>query len=192
MKKLLFSVIALLMVANVAQAQVTIRTNLGSIPFGAFTLGTEFAVASKWTIGIDALYNAFNPYDIYEVKGGMGMVEGRYYLCEAFSGHHFGLYAMGGYYDSITFDNDFLSRVIAGCKHAPHSPDPIEHVWIGFGGLSYGYYFKLGRGWGLDLTIGGGVSMAQYKNPALEDNRTRLSNLHYGVGRLAVDLSYKF
>ena len=190
MKKFLLSVAALFMVAGMAQAQVAIRSNLLSLPGGALTVGTEFALGQKWTLGIDAMGNFVNPWNFYELKGGELMLEGRYYFCEAFNKHHIGVYAKGGYYDKMTLSNEFISKMVAGCKNSPHLPDGVHDSWNWVAGISYGYYLKLNHGWGLDFTIGGGVSMVQYKEKG--ENERLLTNLHYGLSRLAIDLSYKF
>lgn len=195
MKKLLISLAALFMITGAANAQVAIRSNLATLPFGVLTVGTEFALGQKWTLGFDLMANLVDPYDFYEMKyGGLLMGEARYYFCEAFNGHHIGLYGMVGYHEKISFTNEFLSNIIAYCPefhpHLPGESDPIEKVRTLWAGLSYGYYIKLGHGWGLDISIGGGLSVARYRVPG--DKTDYDSNLHFGVSRVAIDLSYKF
>lgn len=181
------------MITGAASAQVAIRSNLATLPFGVLTVGTEFAVGQKWTLGFDIMANIVNPYDFYEMKGGLIMGEARYYFCDTFNGHHLGVYGMFGYHTTMTFTNEFLSDVIAACTYRPkrtHLPDPIENVRSFWGGISYGYYIKLGHGWGLDISVGGGINWELYKLPG--DTKDYSTNLHYGISRLAIDLSYKF
>ena len=200
MKKLIISLFALFMVANVASSQVAIRTNIATMPFGVPTLGVEFGLGQKWSLGFDVMANVLNIWpNEFEMTGGLIMGELRYYFCETFNKHHLGLYGMFGYHTEMGFYNELASKIIAWCpehgrdgegKEPFHLPNKIEKVKSIWGGLSYGYYIKLGHGWGLDLSIGGGVSWALYRNPGdTEDNST---DLHFGLNRLGIDLSYKF
>lgn len=190
MKKLLLSVFALFMIAGAANAQVAVRANLAYLPFGTLQLGAEFALSQKWTLGVDGLYSIVSPYDFYELKGGTVSLETRYYFCEVFNKHHIGFFLTGGYFDSASLSNKFVSNIVMACENAPHLFTDLRHIAIGFAGLSYGYYIKLQHGWGIDLSIGGGCHIARYDSQ--RSDRRPYTNLHWGVSKVGVDLSYKF
>ena len=182
MKKALFLVMAVFAMATVCDAQkVTLKTNIPAWAGVAPNVGVEFAVSSKWTVGIEGMAFAANPYNNLYANGWMGTGEVRYYTCKAFNGHHFGLYGNVGRFGDLTIGEGLISKVVAGGL----TPDNAQNVKLASAGLSYGYYFKLGTHWAIDTTIGVGG------NYAMANNNYK-SGVKFGVSRLQVALGYRF
>ncbi|MEG0656589.1 MAG: DUF3575 domain-containing protein, partial [Mucinivorans sp.] len=141
----------------VAQGQhVGIKTNL--LYAGAtFTpnLGVEVALGKRITLEMMA---GFNPWN---VKGSatsnkklahwLVQPELRYWLCERFNGHFFGVHGLGGQFNVA--GHSLLNMI-----------DP-KYRYEGYGvgaGLTYGYQFVLGKRWNLELSVGAGYVRLKY------------------------------
>ena len=182
MKKALFLVMAVFAMATVCDAQkVTLKTNIPAWAGVAPNVGVEFAISPKWTVGIEGMAFAFNPYNNFYANGWMGTGEVRYYTCKAFNGHHFGLYGNVGRFGDLTATGDLLSKVAMGGL----TPEGAKNVKVATAGLSYGYYFKLGTHWAIDTTIGVGGNYAM-ANGGIK------SGVKFGLSRLQVALVYRF
>ncbi len=169
--------------ATVCDAQkVTIKTNLAEWAVVAPNVGVEFVVAPKWTVSVEGMGVAVNPYNSLYANGWMATGELRYYTCKALNGHHFGLYGNAGRFGDVTVGDNLLSKVVLGGL----TPTEAENVKAASLGLSYGYYFKLGTHWAIDTTIGVGGNYAIY-GPANEN-----TGVKFGVSRLQIALGYRF
>lgn len=169
---------AVFAMATVCDAQkVTLKTNAPIWALGGANLGVEFAIAPKWTLGVEGAATVFNPYDSYEAHGWMATGEVRYYTCKAFNGHHLGLYGNYGRFSELTVSDGLLSKFGCGGQ-TTFSADKVNITSVG---LSYGYYFKLGTHWSIDTTIGAGMNYAGDR-----------SDWAFGLGRVQVALGYRF
>ena len=143
MKKIALLVLSLVAAATVSNAQVcAIKSNVLPLTVGSINLGAEFSVAPQWTVDVSGTAVIVNPWAKFKVNGWDAVVEGRYYLCRAFNGHHFGAFAQAARYGSAQFPNDEVA----------HINDKVLGL-----GVSYGYYLKLNTYWGLDLNAGVGA-----------------------------------
>lgn len=155
MKKIALLVISLVAAVTVSNAQVcALKSNALTLGIGSLNLGAEFSVAPQWTVDVSGMVTLFSPWKnvgngLY-LNGWSGVVEGRYYLCKAFNGHHFGAFGQ-----------------IARYGRGGGMPLFVESVWnnvkVAALGVSYGYYFKLNTHWGIDTNvgIGGGLGHAE-------------------------------
>lgn len=155
MKKIALLVISLVAAVTVSNAQVcALKSNTLALGIGSLNLGAEFSVAPQWTVDVSGMVTLFSPWKnvgngLY-LNGWSGVVEGRYYLCKAFNGHHFGAFGQ-----------------IARYGRGGGMPLFVESVWnnvkVAALGVSYGYYFKLNTHWGIDTNvgIGGGLGHAE-------------------------------
>ncbi len=155
MKKIALLVISLVAAVTVSNAQVcALKSNALTLGIGSLSLGAEFSVAPQWTVDVSGMVTLFSPWKnvgngLY-LNGWSGVVEGRYYLCKAFNGHHFGAFGQ-----------------IARYGRGGGMPLFVESVWnnvkVAALGVSYGYYFKLNTHWGIDTNvgIGGGLGHAE-------------------------------
>ena len=155
MKKIALLVISLVAAVTVSNAQVcALKSNALTLGIGSLNLGAEFSVAPQWTVDVSGMVTLFSPWKnvgngLY-LNGWSGVVEGRYYLCKAFNGHHFGAFGQ-----------------VARYGRGGGMPLFVESVWnnvkVAALGVSYGYYFKLNTHWGIDTNvgIGGGLGHAE-------------------------------
>ena len=155
MKKIALLVISLVAAVTVSNAQVcALKSNTLALGIGSLSLGAEFSVAPQWTVDVSGMVTLFSPWKnmgngLY-LNGWSGVVEGRYYLCKAFNGHHFGAFGQ-----------------VARYGRGGGMPLFVESVWnnvkVAALGVSYGYYFKLNTHWGIDTTvaIAGGLGHAE-------------------------------
>ena len=155
MKKIALLVISLVAAVTVSNAQVcALKSNTLALGIGSLNLGAEFSVAPQWTVDVSGMVTLFSPWKnvgngLY-LNGWSGVVEGRYYLCKAFNGHHFGAFGQ-----------------VARYGRGGGMPLFVESVWnnvkVAALGVSYGYYFQLNTHWGIDTNvgIGGGLGHAE-------------------------------
>ena len=191
MKKLLVSLMAVFAIANISVAQeAAIKWNPLYLGLGLVNLGIEFSVAPKWTLAFEGNAVIFNPWQngdnsIY-ANGWTGTFEARWYTCEAFNGHHLGLYGTVGRFGEASSNFDLFNKIALG----GHGATGATNVKAAMLGLSYGYYLKLNHGWGLDFYVGGGILYAMYNTPG--STEVQKSGIKPSLSRLGVVLSYKF
>jgi hypothetical protein len=156
MKKFAVLVLSLFAAVTVSNAQIcALKSNAIYLPIGGVNLGAEFSVAPQWTIDVSGTAILFSPWKnvgntgLY-LNGWDAVVEGRYYLCKAHNGHHFG---------------GFLEAARFGQASAPYpfgSKTNMQNIQAAGLGVSYGYYFKLNTYWGIDCTVGMGAAVGRY------------------------------
>ena len=98
MKKSL-CIIFLFIGISLSAQDISLKTNLLYDISTTFNLGAEFRLAPKWTLDVSANYNPFTFSDSKKWKHWMAQPEARYWLCEAFNGHFFGLHLLGGQFN---------------------------------------------------------------------------------------------
>lgn len=178
MKKIALLVLSLVAAATVSNAQVcAIKSNTLALGIGSLSLGAEFSVAPQWTVDVSGMVTIFSPWKnvggngegLY-LNGWSGVVEGRYYLCKAFNGHHFGAFGQ-------------LARYGRG-GNFPFVSDMHENAQVAALGASYGYYFKLNTHWGIDTNVGIGGGIGR--------STTTGGWTFVPTARAQVSVSYKF
>lgn len=157
MKKIAVLVLSLFAAVTVSNAQIcALKSNALYLGIGAVNLGAEFSVAPQWTIDVSGTAVIFSPWKnvgntgLY-LNGWDAVVEGRYYLCKAFNGHHFGAFA-----EAARFGQ-------AGAPYPFGSKTNMQNIQAAGLGVSYGYYFKLNTYWGVDCTVGMGAAVGRYE-----------------------------
>ena len=111
----------------------------------------------------------------------------RYWLCDKFNGHFFGVHGMVGNYQTTGIDLPFSVF-----------DDLDKYRYKGNfygGGISYGYQFILGRHWNLEATIGVGYAYVDYKKYECKEcgKQVEKSNKNYfGPTKAALNLIYLF
>lgn len=192
-RKLLMLFVGLFVSASI-MAQVAVKTNLPLDALRIPNLGLEVGVAKKWTIDVPVY---FNPWMFKDNKGSvegdkmlkLGMVqpEVRYWLCDKFNGHFFGMHLMGGVFHTTGVD-------------LPFSPfDNLESNrykgnFYG-GGISYGYQFIMSRHWNLEFTVGFGYARINYDQYKCEDCADKVGEgdeNYFGPTKAALNLIYVF
>ena len=79
---------------------VAVKSNLLSDVTTTFNLGAEFGLSSRWTIDLSASYNPWTFSGNRKLKRFFVQPEARYWLCERFNGHFFGVHLLGGVFNT--------------------------------------------------------------------------------------------
>lgn len=154
-------------------------------------LALEFGLAPKWSLDIDANVNAWT------VKGHRWrhwtvMPEARYWLCQRFAGHFFGLHVFGGQFN-IGNMNDNWKWVMLGFENLSTTR---YQGWMAGAGLAYGYSWVLGKHWNLEAEIGIGWAYTRSDVYPCADcgNILQKRKVHNYVGptKAALNLVYIF
>ncbi|MBQ5669182.1 MAG: DUF3575 domain-containing protein [Tidjanibacter sp.] len=177
MKKLVVLALSLFAAVTVSNAQVcALKSNALALGIGSVNMAAEFSVAPQWTVELSGMGTIFSPWKnggegLY-LNGWSAVAEGRYYLCKAFNGHHFGAFGE-------------IARYGKGGNIPFGVADAIyDNVKIAGLGVSYGYYFKLSTYWGIDTNIGIGGGLGTTEGLG--------KWVFKPVGRAQVSVCYKF
>lgn len=100
MKRLFLSIVILFVISSYSFSQsVGLKTNLVYWATTTPNLGLEFSFNRKVTIDIGVGYNPFVFKDNKKVQHWIVQPELRYWTCESFNGHFFGIHALIGEYN---------------------------------------------------------------------------------------------
>ncbi len=156
-KKLLLGVfLVLCWCGNEACAQdVAVKTNLLYWATTTPNLGMEIGLGKQTTLDISGGYN---PWTLdkaanKKIKHWLVVPELRYWLCERFNGHFFGLHTGYGFYN------------IGGIRipfHDKATADRRYQGWATGVGVSYGYSWILGKRWNIEANVGVGYVYTHY------------------------------
>lgn len=118
-------------------------------------IGVEIALSPRFSAEVNAHYNGFDAGGDKRWKHWFVQPELRYWMCQPFGGHFFGVHGLYGWYN------------VAGVKLPFGLLPQIEHEryegsLVG-GGLSYGYHFILSPRWGLETSMGLGLVHTNYE-----------------------------
>ncbi len=159
--KLIVLLIALVFVTRSFSQELAIKSNLLYDATGSMNLGVEFGLSKHLTLDISGNYN---PWTIdkatnSKIKHLLIQPELRYWHCEKFNGHFFGLHAHYGYYN-IGGDN-WLTNLVGTAMDRKLTANRYDG-WVAGGGFSYGYHWIMNRRWALEGTVGFGYAYIKY------------------------------
>ena len=193
MRKLLILIAACLMTTGVvkAQGEVGVKTNL-LYGAGAFTpnFGIEIGLGKRTTLDITGGYNWFNMSGSSEnnkkLVHWIVQPEFRYFLCEKFNGHFFGVHALYSQYNIGQHELPMLFG--KGSKN-------YRFEGNAFGaGISYGYQLMLGKHWNLEFNLGVGymrMKFDKYNCPKCGDKiETGKTKNYFGPTKAGISLIY--
>ncbi|MDR2919850.1 MAG: DUF3575 domain-containing protein [Tannerella sp.] len=162
-----------------------VKTNLlyGGVAL-APNLAVEFGTSTKTSL---VLFGAYNPWDgdsetNKKMKHFIVKAEMRYWLCERFNGHFFGVhpfyteYNVGGHKIPMLFKKEYRYEGFAAGA-----------------GLSYGYHWILNHRWSLEATLGAGYAYFEYAKFPCEKCAEKMGNFskhYFGPTQLGVSLIY--
>lgn len=177
---------------GVKAQKMAMKTNLLYDATASLNLGVEAALSSKWTLDVSGSFNAWNMSHGRRWKHWMVQPEARYWLCDKFAGHFFGMHLHGGQYNIGGLNNGIK---FLGTDFSKLS-DYRFQGWFAGAGLAYGYAWILGRHWNLEAEIGLGYSYTRYDKyecagcgEKVEEDKTH----HYvGPTKAALNLIYVF
>lgn len=196
MKRKIFILIVAAMsmfAAQRTQAQdVGVKTNLAADALLNVNLGAEIGLAPKWTLDLTGEFNGWTLSHERRWKHWLVMPEARYWLCDRFSGHFFGVEAHGGQYNIGGFDGKWNlfgtdARKLKNTRY---------QGWFVGGGVTYGYAWILGKHWNLEAEIGVGYSYTRYDRFRCAGcgKKIETDKPHHYVGptKAAINLVYLF
>lgn len=165
--------------------KVAIKNNLLYDATVTPNLALEIAMSRKMTLEMAAGLNFFDFSNNKKIKHFLVQPELRWWTCDVFNGHFFGLHGhvaqfnVGGWDIPVgrlkTFRNNRYQGYLYG------------------GGLSYGYQWLLRPRWNLEASIGGGYARIHYEKYPCTTCGTKLDEGHtnyLGVTKAAVSLIY--
>ena len=145
----------LVICAGATSQNVGIKTNIPYWGLMTPNLGIEVALGRKVTWEASAGFNPFTLSENKYLKHWLAYGELRYWICEKFNGHFFGLHGLGGQYNVGGWDIPFW-----------HFEKLKENRYQGYAygaGISYGYQWLLSRRWNLEFTVGAGYARFHYE-----------------------------
>ncbi|MCD7900387.1 MAG: DUF3575 domain-containing protein [Bacteroides sp.] len=115
----------------------------------SFNLALEFRVSNRHTVELGGSYNPWTFDNNKKFKHWMVQPEFRYWLCEPFYGHFFGIHPTYAHYNVGNIN-------LGSLKDHRYEGDLYG------GGFSYGYNWFLSPRWSLEATIGFGYLYLDY------------------------------
>lgn len=158
-----------------------IKTNLLYDLTSTFNLGAEVRLLDRYTFDLSVNYNPWTFNDNKKISHLMFQPELRYWLCESFKGHFFGLHAQYARFN------------VGGVGFTDYMKD---HRFQGdmFGaGFSYGYQWYLSPRWSLEATVGFGYNYLDYKRYECKNCGNYIdskSKNYFGPTKAGVSLIY--
>lgn len=172
---------------STAKAQeIATKTNLLYWATSTPNLGLELGLGKQTTLELVGGYNpwTFNKDTNKKIKHWMVMPEFRYWMCERFNGHFFGLHSGYAYYN------------IGGVRFPFMSKSTKEHRYQGWAtgvGLSYGYSWIIGKRLNIEASFGLGyiyTNYDKYECATCGDHKGSYDKHYLGPTKAAVSLIY--
>lgn len=127
-----------------------VKSNLLLDITGSISLGTEIKTGERYSFDLSVSYNPWE-FDVNKnMKHILIQPEIRYWLCEPFNGHFFGLHALYAHYN------------LTGLPFSDYMKDNRLQGDLYGVGLSYGYQWSLSKRWSLEGNFGVGYVHASY------------------------------
>ncbi|MDH6344201.1 hypothetical protein M2480_003116 [Parabacteroides sp. PFB2-12] len=185
MKKVLFFFVLLaFMTTNAYSQKFAVKSNLLYDLTTTINLGVEFGLADKWTLDISGNYNPWkfsDDCDAMRLKHWLVQPELRYWTCEKFNGHFFGLHGHYGDYN------------VGGIKFLSENMEKHRYQGTLYGaGLSYGYQWLLSNRWSMEAVIGAGWAHMDHDkfDCACCGDMTPKDRDYFGVTKVALSIIY--
>ena len=197
--KHIFALIAIFMASLHAYGQVAVKTNLLYDATTTPNIGAEMRVGSQSTVnlvyGLNAwTFNTDNHGD-RKAKHWLLMPEYRWWPCTTFSGHFFGVHAMGGQMNFANVDIPFPGAFFGGKNLAKAVKDTRVQGGFAGVGLTYGYQHPLSRHWNIEAEIGVGYGHVWYDQFPCEVCGTKLASggsNYVGITKIGFSVMYLF
>ena len=187
MKKISITILTVFFITFSSMSQnIGFKTNFAHwAAAGTPNAGLEFVLNRKYTFEVAGGFNPFTFNEYKKAKHWIVQPELRYWLCESFNGHFFGLHALAGEYNigGIDIPIGRLSKF-------------KDYRYEGFAygaGLSYGHQWVISPKWNFEFNIGAGYTYLTYDKYPCVKCGSKLSsdtNNYFGVTKAAVSLIY--
>lgn len=185
-KKLLIVSVLLVLAVFCSRAQkVAIKTNIPYLATSTPNLAIEVATGDKHSFSIGGGWQPWQFSDTKKLKHWLVQPELRYWTCETFNGHFFGIHALGGQFNAGGIKLPF--------GLFPSLRDNRYQGWAAGGGLSYGYQWVMSPRWNFELSVGVGYLYVDYKKYDCLECGKPVEKSHYnyiGPTKAAISLIY--
>ncbi len=186
-KEVILVLICLLLAVNKTSGQIAVKSNILGDAVVIPNIGVEVGISPKFTIDVPFYYNPWKYSDTKQYKLMLVQPEVRYWLCDKFNGHFFGINGMIGVYNVMGIKPPFaLWKDMKDYRY--------KGEFYG-GGISYGYQFVLGHHWNIEANIGVGYAYVKYKKYPCENCGEMIEKSHknyFGPTKAAISLVYLF
>lgn len=192
LRSIISTILCLFCILSVKGQEWGIKSNLLYDATATINAGVEFGVAPKWTVDLSGNFKSWTISDTRTAKHWLVQPEARYWLCDRFAGHFFGIHAHGGQYNVGGFKHgfSFLGSDFSKLKESRYEG------WFAGGGIGYGYSWILGRHWNLEAEIGLGYAYTRFDQYPCATCGTKLkedkSHHYFGPTKAAVNIIYSF
>lgn len=139
-------------------------------------IGAEFRLGNNMTLNVGGAYRPSNMSYDPDIRMWLVQPEWRYWTCESFNGHFFGVHLHGAQYYA-RYDGKLYDGSLVG------------------GGISYGYGWPLAKHWNLEAEIGAGYARMCYKeSPDIPCSKcaVRKHRNYIGPTKISLTVSYLF
>lgn len=184
MKKVLFLFFLLVVASGAWGQKFAVKSNLLYDATSTINLGFEVGLGKKWSLDVSGNYNGWKFADNASLRHWLVQPEARYWLCEKFNGHFFGLHGFYGDYNvgGISFLGDNMKN---------HRYDGNLYG----AGLAYGYQWFLSSRWSMEAEIGVGWAHLDYDKYECGPCGAKLGSEtkdYFGPTKLALSIIYFF
>jgi len=166
---------------------VAISSNLLFDATTSMNLGLEFKLSNNSTFKLPVTYNPWSFDNNRKFKFVLVQPEWRWWLCEAFTGHFFGLHAHYAFY------NVGGVRQVLGIPFSDYMQSHRFQGWLAGGGLTYGYQFYLAPRWSVEASLGIGYAYMDYDKYYCETCGKMISREirnYFGLTQAGISLIY--
>lgn len=173
MKRILTLALLLPVFAGFAQ-KVAVKTNLAYWATTTTNLGMEIAITPQMTLDLTGTYNPFTFSDNKKIMNWTIQPEWRFWTCQRFMGHFFGIHAHYGKYNG-------------GIEKYRYDG------WLAGAGVSYGYQWIIGKRWNLEAEVGVGyayMNYDKYLRTACGKFIQSTTRNYYGPTKLSISFLY--
>ena len=160
--------------------KLALKTNAVYLATSSLNLGLEVGLSKKFTLDVSGNYNPWEFSGGKQIKHWFVQPELRYWPCERFNGHFFGLHGHVGEFN------------VSGFKILDLDGRRYQGDFYG-GGISYGYHWMLDNRWSIEGTVGVGYAHLDYDKYKCGKCGTRISGRekdYWGPTKIGISLIY--
>lgn len=141
--------------AKLKAQNIAVKSDLLTGLLSSPNLGMEVRLSERFSLEGSFHYNPFPAGKDKRWKHWFVQPELRYWMCQPFGGHFFGVHLMYGVYNVGNMKLPF--KMFEGVKSARYEGD-----FMG-AGISYGYHFILSPRWSIEANLGMGFLHTEYE-----------------------------
>lgn len=176
--------------------KVGLKTNLLYDATSTMNLGLEVALSQRVTLEVSGNLNPWTFSNNKKMKHILVQPEVRWWTCERYNGHFFGVHAHWAHYNwGGMLPWGFRNGKMFGKIENRNLMNHRYQGWLAGAGLTYGYQWMLSKHWNLEASIGLGYAYLKYdKYPCHKCGRKigEESKHYFGPTKAALSLIYLF